>query len=262
MPSELKFYKYQGTGNDFVMIDNQTNHFKYDTKLINRLCDRKFGIGADGLICLESSTESHVDFKMVYFNADGKESSMCGNGGRCIVAFAKFLNLIENKCVFEAIDGLHEAFIDADMNVELRMKDVSDIGHFNESLVLDTGSPHLIKTVDDLRNLNVKEEGSKIRYSEHFKRDGINVNFIQLKDQKLYIRTYERGVEDETLSCGTGVTAAALASFEHQIVKANPIHLKTQGGDLKVKFDKAEVGYKNIWLIGPTQQVFKGEFLC
>lgn len=262
MLSELKFYKYQGTGNDFVMIDNRKSHFKYDTKLVRRLCDRKFGIGADGLICLENSLKNHIHFKMVYFNADGNESTMCGNGGRCIVAFAKFLGLIEKSCVFEAIDGLHDAKIDERMNVELKMKDVSKIEDFSGNLVLDTGSPHFIKIVEDVQALNVKKEGSEIRYSEQFKNEGINVNFIQLKDHKLHIRTYERGVEDETLSCGTGVTAAALASYDRQLVNENPIYIKAKGGDLQVKFEKTTDGFENIWLIGPTQQVYKGYFLC
>lgn len=262
MSKKITFYKYQGTGNDFIMIDNRLTPFKYNTKLIKRWCDRKFGIGADGLICLENAESKELDFKMVYFNADGKESSMCGNGGRCIVAFAKFLGLIESTCIFEAIDGTHEANIDDDMNVELKMKGVSKIKNLSGNLVLDTGSPHFIKVVEDVQALNVKKEGSKIRFSEQYNDEGINVNFIQLEANKLRIRTYERGVEDETLSCGTGVTAAALASFDSGFIKKNLVNIIAEGGDLQVRFDKTTDGYQNIWLIGPTQQVFKGEFLC
>jgi diaminopimelate epimerase len=262
MFSVLKFYKYQGTGNDFVMIDNRSKYFKYDTKLIKRLCDRKFGIGADGLICLENSADNTIDFKMVYFNADGNESSMCGNGGRCIVAFARFLNIIESECIFEAIDGLHKARIDDKMNVELKMKDVEKVDKFSDHLVLDTGSPHYIKMVEDIRHIDVKKQGADIRYSKDFKSEGINVNFVQFKDNKLHIRTYERGVEDETLSCGTGVTAAALASYNSNWVKSKHVFIKAQGGDLQVTFDTADKGFHNIWLIGPTEQVFKGEILC
>lgn len=262
MSKKITFYKYQGTGNDFIMIDNRLLHFKYNTKLIKRWCDRKFGIGADGLICLENAESKELDFKMVYFNADGNESSMCGNGGRCIVAFAKFLNVIEDQCVFEAIDGLHKARIDSKMDVELKMKDVSIIRDLSGNFVLDTGSPHFIKIVDDVKALDVKKEGAEIRYSEYFKNEGINVNFIQIENSKLRIRTYERGVEDETLSCGTGVTAAALASFDSGLIKKNLVNIIAEGGDLQVRFDKTTDGYQNIWLIGPTQQVFKGEFLC
>jgi diaminopimelate epimerase len=262
MPLKISFYKYQGTGNDFVMIDNQSGYFKYDTKLIRQLCDRKFGIGADGLIALENTSENDVDFKMVYFNADGRESSMCGNGGRCIVAFAKFLDLIDNHCTFQAIDGLHEAKIDSSLHIELKMKDVLNIETFEDSFVLDTGSPHFINIVDNVDEVDVKKEGARIRYSDQFKKEGINVNFIAFKNNKLHIRTYERGVEDETLSCGTGVTAAALASFNANLTSHKHIHVNTQGGNLQVKFEQFENGFKNIWLIGPANQVFKGEIIC
>lgn len=262
MPSALKFYKYQGTGNDFVMIDNRDKILKYNTKLIKNLCDRKFGIGADGLICLEKPADAEVDFRMVYFNADGNESSMCGNGGRCIVAFAKFLNLIEKSCIFKAIDGVHEAKVDDEMNVQLKMKDIHQIDKFANSYILDTGSPHYVKMVNNLNDIDVKKQGAEIRYSDDFKNDGINVNFVQIEKDKLHIRTFERGVEDETLSCGTGVTAAALASFSANLIPYQQVNIKTKGGELQVKFDISEKGFNNIWLIGPTQQVFKGEIAC
>jgi len=260
MPQTLQFYKYQGTGNDFVIIDNRKQVFKNDTKLVKKLCDRKFGIGADGLICLENSDK--VDFKMVYFNADGRESSMCGNGGRCIVSFAKYLHLIGKYCTFEAVDGLHQAKINTENQVELKMTDVHQINNFKKDSVLDTGSPHLVRFIDDVYTLDVAKIGAEIRYSEQFKFDGINVNFAHLDDNKLNIRTYERGVEDETLSCGTGVTAVAIAASEQNLISSNLVKIKTPGGSLSVKFDKSNSGYKNIWLIGPAEMVFKGEILC
>ena len=259
---QINFYKYQGAGNDFVMIDNRTGNFKNDTKLINWLCDRRFGIGGDGLILLEESSQVEARFKMTYFNADGRQSTMCGNGGRCIVAFAKFLSLIASDCMFVAIDGLHKARIDKNTLVELKMKNVSDIKKYSRDLVLDTGSPHYIKYVDELKNINISKEGASIRYSEDFKKAGINVNFVQISGNKLEIRTYERGVENETLSCGTGVTAAAIAAYHSNRLNNNRVLIKAQGGNLEVKFDKTSTGYENIWLIGPAKQVFKGEMLC
>ena len=258
--TQIQFFKYQGTGNDFVLIDNRNLSFKNDTKLVKKLCDRKFGIGADGLICLENSKKH--DFKMVYYNADGNESSMCGNGGRCITAFAKYLNIISNSCTFEAVDGLHQAKINSDNQVELKMADVDNVQSYSEDLIIDTGSPHYIKFVKDSEKINVFQQGAEIRYADDFKAEGLNVNFAHIKNGKVYTRTYERGVEDETLSCGTGVTAVALATHHQQLLDQNFITLETQGGQLKVKFDKTASGYENIWLIGPTEMVFKGEIQC
>lgn len=260
MTLNIPFFKYQGTGNDFVMIDNRQLIFKNDTKLIKKLCNRKFGIGADGLICLENS--DNVDFKMVYYNADGNESSMCGNGGRCIVAFAKYLGIIETECTFEAIDGRHEAKVNSKMQVELKMSDVQDIKLHSQDLIINTGSPHYIKFVENPSAVEVSKSGAEIRYSEPFKNEGINVNFAKIDADKIDMRTYERGVEDETLSCGTGVTAVALAAHHNQLITGQSIDIKTQGGSLKVKFDKSQSGYENIWLIGPTELVFKGEISC
>jgi diaminopimelate epimerase len=256
----LLFYKYQGTGNDFVMIDNRDQNFKNNTKLIKELCDRKFGIGADGLICLENSNDS--DFKMVYYNADGNESSMCGNGGRCIVAFAKYLNIIDDSCEFMAIDGLHEANIDKDMNVELKMKDVDSIKTYELDFVLDTGSPHYVRFVEDINFIDTPKQGSIVRYSDDFKAEGINVNFAEFHKNRITMSTYERGVEDETLSCGTGVTAVALSASYKKLVKGNTVTINTKGGTLKVKFEKTANGYENIYLIGPTKKVYKGEIEC
>ena len=251
------FYKYQGTGNDFVMIDNRQKKInKNDTKLINFLCDRRFGIGADGLILLEN--HDTLDFKMVYFNADGNESSMCGNGGRCLVAFAKFLDVIDNKATFEAIDGLHHAIIEDDI-VKLQMQDVDNVEKFESHVFLNTGSPHHVQFESDLENFDIKNDGAKIRYGAPYNEAGSNVNFVKkLNDDAFAVRTYERGVEDETLSCGTGVTAVALAMNYIGETEKNLITLKTEGGDLQVSFDKENDSYKNVWLIGPAKQVFKG----
>jgi len=252
------FYKYQGTGNDFVFVDNRQELFnKNNTKLIVHLCDRRFGVGADGLILLENDTES--DFRMVYFNADGNQSTMCGNGGRCIVAFAETLNIINKKTTFNAIDGLHEATIENGY-VKLKMQDVETIDVFDKHIFLNTGSPHHVALVENLKQFDVKTEGSKIRYASPYTKEGTNVNFVeQLNSETFSVRTYERGVEDETLSCGTGVTAVALAMHNAAKTKAEEVTLNVEGGILKVSFEKVDKGYKNIWLQGPATLVFKGE---
>ena len=252
------FYKYQGTGNDFVFIDNRQLIFdKNNTKLIGYLCDRRFGIGADGLILLEN--DDTADFKMVYFNADGNESTMCGNGGRCIVAFAEFLKIIKHKTTFVAIDGLHHATIEGDF-VKLQMQDVNTVEKHNNHFFLDTGSPHHVQFVDDLGCFDVKNQGAKIRYGSPYNEAGTNVNFVEkLNNETFTVRTYERGVEDETLSCGTGVTAVALAMHYSGETKKNEVTLNVEGGVLKVSFEKIGNGYQNIWLQGPAKQVFKGE---
>lgn len=255
----VNFFKYQASGNDFVIIDNRTNFFnKNDTKLIACLCDRRFGIGADGLILLESSTD--FDFKMIYFNADGRESSMCGNGGRCIVAFARRLGIIKNVTTFIAIDGPHEAKIEASQ-ISLKMLDVKSIEHTAGGIVLDTGSPHYVSMCKDLDNLNVQIEGAKIRNTKPFEKDGINVNFVNPIDSENFaMRTYERGVEGETLSCGTGATAVAIAMHASQKTNSNCITLQTQGGDLEVQFIYKDASYVDIWLRGSVHHVYNGAF--
>jgi len=254
---QYTFYKYQGTGNDFVMIDNRQQVFdKKDTNQIAFLCDRRFGIGADGLILLEN--HSVYDFKMVYFNADGNESSMCGNGGRCIAAFAKFLGVIENEATFEAIDGSHKANI-KDGLVSLQMQDVSTIEKHKTHMYLNTGSPHHVQLEENLKDFDVKTFGRKIRCGQPYNELGSNVNFVKkISEDTFQVRTYERGVEDETRSCGTGVTAVALAMHYIGETEKNHIALQTQGGELHVSFEKYDEGYENIWLIGPATQVFKG----
>jgi diaminopimelate epimerase len=253
---ELQCYKYQGTGNDFVLIDNREKTISLTNEQIKWLCDRRFGIGADGLMLLE--LEPGVDFKMVYFNSDGNESSMCGNGGRCIAAFAKYLGIVTTHAKFLAIDGIHEAKID-NAWVSLKMTDVRQVEVGEGYHYLNTGSPHYVKFVNGIENFDVYTEGKKIRNNDRFVFEGTNVNFIEKKENELFVRTYERGVENETLSCGTGVTAAALvAALKGVSTDKNNCIIKTLGGNLNVKFEKVlENTFYNIWLEGPAAFVFK-----
>lgn len=255
---ELQFYKYQGTGNDFIMIDNRTLSFpKNNVNLINKLCDRRFGIGADGLILLEPSKD--LDFTMVYYNADGNEGSMCGNGGRCLVAFAKQLKVIENKTTFDAVDGLHFATIENKI-VSIKMIDIDHIEITNSHSFLNTGSPHHIRFCDNLKDLNVKEVGAEIRYGSPYFETGTNVNFAeQVSENTFKVRTYERGVEDETLACGTGVTAVAIAAHKTKKTDNNKIMLEVLGGNLEVSFDNEGDLYTNVFLKGPAEFVFEGK---
>ena len=253
---QIEFYKYQGTGNDFVMIDNRNNVFdKTNIKAIQNLCDRRFGVGADGLILIENLDD--LDFNMIYFNADGSQS-FCGNGSRCTVAFAKYLGIIEKQAMFLSTDGEHEAWINNEGEVSLKMHDVKSIEKGEDYYYINTGSPHYIVNVEDVKAVDVKKEGANIRYSERFKAEGTNVNFVKLNDIELDIRTYERGVEDETLSCGTGVTAAALSLADTNKLQEGVIYVTTEGGNLKVGFKRNGNEFKDIWLIGPATFVFKG----
>lgn len=258
---DLHFYKYQGTGNDFVLIDNRKSDFKNDTKIIKKICDRRFGIGADGLILLENSSMDLCDFKMVYFNADGNQSTMCGNGGRCIVAFAKQLGVIDSKTTFEAVDGLHSAIIKDD-SVNLKMSDVPTVNLSRDASFLDTGSPHHVAFVDDVYDFDVFTQGRRIRNLPNYEAiKGTNVNFIQIKDEVVHVRTYERGVEDETLSCGTGVTAAAITAKMSSKIDELPVKVITKGGHLEVNFEiDGPNAVKNIWLKGPATFVFEGDY--
>lgn len=253
---EFTFFKYQGTGNDFVLIDNRNEHFpKNNTKMVAQICDRRFGVGADGLMLLEEHPTA--DFRMVYYNSDGNLSTMCGNGGRCMVHFAKYLGIILDTARFEAVDGFHNATIDKDW-VSLSMNDVREIKVSKEYIFLNTGSPHHVKMVSALKDYDVFSEGKDIR-NRIYGKEGSNINFVeQVEDSVFSVRTYERGVEDETLSCGTGVTAVALAMFETGKTDKNNITLKTPGGQLNVRFEKVGENYKNIYLEGPAEQVFKG----
>ncbi|WP_304344563.1 diaminopimelate epimerase [Chryseobacterium koreense] len=255
MQNTIEFFKYQGTGNDFVMIDNRDLQFPKDRTLIEKLCDRRFGIGADGLILLEN--DDATDFKMVYYNSDGNESTMCGNGGRCIVAFAYFLDIFEDKTTFIAIDGLHEAEI-VNGTVKLKMSDVNTIINRDENFELNTGSPHFVKFVNEVENYAVYKNGNEIRNSATYKDEGINVNFVEpISEDEIFVRTYERGVEDETFSCGTGVTASALVFLKGK--NKVEVNVKVLGGNLKVYAEQDGDSFKNIWLEGPAKQVFKGK---
>ncbi len=255
---QLEFYKFQGTGNDFVIIDNRSNTFpKENTQLVAQLCNRRFGIGADGLILLDEDTET--DFRMVYYNSDGNLSSMCGNGGRCLVAFAKKLNVIQHETTFIASDGLHYAKVEDDGLVSLQMIDVSEIKSNPDYSFLNTGSPHHVQIVGDLKSYNVKENGSAIRHSKLYGKEGCNINFVnKLDEETFYLRTYERGVEDETLACGTGATAVAIAMNALGQTDLNTINLIVQGGKLSVSFEKIDGKYTNVFLKGPAEFVFKG----
>ncbi len=251
------FYKYQGTGNDFIIVDNRDHSIELTADQVNKLCDRRFGIGADGLMILENHHQ--LDFNMRYFNSDGNESTMCGNGGRCLVAFAKKLKLIENTTQFNSTDGIHKAVVNSDHTVSLEMQDVLSVNRVNQNYFLNTGSPHYVLFTKDVKDIDVYHRGKEIRYSNEFAPDGTNVNFVELIDDKILVRTYERGVEDETLSCGTGVTASAIAASVFQNTDKNSYSIVTKGGNLHVSFQKSNNKFTNIWLSGPAEFVFKGE---
>jgi len=261
---QIHFCKYQGAGNDFVMLDNLDG--KYDSLSIaeiSKLCDRRFGIGADGLIKISSA--NNFDFEVDYYNSDGSKS-FCGNGARCSVAFAKTLGIDVTETSFLAIDGDHEASLELD-EVRLKMADVKHISKIEENYILDTGSPHFIKFIAENEKFDVYQDGQVIRYSETFKKEGINVNFVEkLKlPNHIFVSTYERGVENETLSCGTGVTGAAIAfAIKNNLIGKQEVDVKTKGGNLKVEFEivqnSGEFEAQNVFLIGPAVFVFKGEF--
>lgn len=255
---DIQFYKYQGTGNDFIILDNRDGRYSGLTDAaIEQMCHRKFGIGADGLMLLEN--EAGYDFKMKYHNADGKEGSMCGNGGRCLVQFANDQGIIKEAYHFIATDGPHDAIIQADGLVKLKMKDVDQIYVSADSSVLNTGSPHYIHWVTDLDGFDVFNQGRNIRYNETYKHEGINVNFVKKQEDSIRVRTYERGVEDETLSCGTGVTAAAIASSTS--LGQQHIHVQVEGGKLSVSFNRiGEKQFTDVWLIGPATFVYSGKY--
>jgi diaminopimelate epimerase len=261
--ARLPFSKYQGAGNDFILIDQREKQWlhSHNEALIAQLCDRRFGIGGDGLILLQS--KPGFDFEMVYFNADGREGSMCGNGGRCIVAFAHHLGILQESTYFNAVDGPHEAKVSRPAWVELKMIDVAKVEKGETFYYLNTGSPHYIAFVEDVAKVDVVAAGRAIRYNERFKAVGTNVNFTEITPEGLHVATYERGVEDETLACGTGVTAAAIAfhlqknggwgQFE--------VPIRVKGGDLAVRFRATAQGFEDIWLCGPAEKVYAGEIM-
>lgn len=259
--TRINFSKYHGSGNDFILIDNRENTFILNTKQIDFLCNRHFGIGADGLILLNNPKTDNEQFSMRYFNSDGKESSMCGNGGRCITAFAHNLKIVVQKAVFSAIDGIHHAEIlfnkGFQTEVSLQMKDVTEISKYHDDYILNTGSPHYVKFVKDVLLMDIVSEAKKIRFSDKFKNEGINVDFVETKTDGIFVRTYERGVEDETLSCGTGVTASAIC-YSMLNKNINEININTLGGKLKVFLQNKNNTFNNIILQGNATLVFNG----
>lgn len=256
----IDFYKYQGAGNDFILIDNRGEQpTDMDYTKVALLCDRRFGIGADGLMFLKDHAD--YDFEMIYHNADGKLGSMCGNGGRCIVAFAHHLGIFDTETNFLAVDGPHYAKISAEGDwVELQMIDVVQIDFDGEAYVLNTGSPHYVKQTTNLAELNMYAEGYAIRNNETYKAEGINVNFVEPKADHLFVRTFERGVEDETFACGTGVTAVAMAMAKHGNQTGHiETPIKVLGGDMKIRFDYDGQKFTNVFLCGPAKLVFEGK---
>jgi len=256
---EVDFYKFQGTGNDFIMIDDREESFDMnDESLIKSLCERRFGIGADGLILLRN--HENYSFEMIFFNSTGAKSTFCGNGGRCVLSFAHFLEIFEEKCEFMAFDGVHEGIVKGDM-VSLKMADVTEVNVREDSVVLDTGSPHLVKVVENVKSINVMNKGKKLRFSNEFGDYGINVNFAEVNDG-ISIRTYERGDEIESLSCGTGSVATAIALYEIEKIDNTNVSINTTGGTLEVSFQHDGKSYVNIWLSGEASMVYSGEFEC
>jgi len=257
---KIDFWKYQGNGNDFILLDERGAKHQLTTEQIRKLCDSKFGIGADGLMMLTASDIS--DFEMSYYNADGNLASMCGNGGRCIAMFAHLLKIAPKEMSFEAYDGVHKAIIEEELiagkkyAVALQMANISAVEQSGKFYFLDTGSPHYVEFVENLAEMDVVKEGRLTRYSERFSPEGTNVNFVEVKDNRLFVRTYERGVEDETLSCGTGVTAAAIAAFLE--TGKQDFQIQTSGGEFRVGFEESEGVFRSIWLHGPAELVFKG----
>ena len=257
---KIPFHKYHGTGNDFIII----NGIKYPEAIgltsdqIEKLCDRHFGIGADGLMILTESDQA--DFKMIYYNSDGKTSSMCGNGGRCIAKFSFLHNISDAQVLFEAFDGNHQATVLDNGNVNLEMINVAGFKKLSgDSYEIQTGSPHYVQFTSQIEDKEIVEFGKHIRYSDTYKAEGINVNTASLNMETLEVRTYERGVEDETLSCGTGVTAAALCATDYYQLDKQSIQIQAKGGKLEVAFRKDGESFTDIRLIGPAEFVFEGE---
>ncbi len=250
----IQFFKYQATGNDFILIDDRDEAFPRDLETVKLLCDRKFGIGSDGLILIRNSDE--FDFEMVFYNPDGSQS-LCGNGSRCAVRFAEKLGLVSGKCRFLAYDGPHEAELLSGQRVRLGMNNVQNVRQMDDGMFVDTGSPHLIRFVQAIDEVDVYGRGREIRYNQTFQEKGVNINFVELEGEGIRVRTYERGVENETLSCGTGVTAAAIASSQKGM--ASPVAVRTRGGDLEVSFQGDSSGtFTHVCLTGPALEVFTG----
>jgi diaminopimelate epimerase len=253
----LNFSKYHGAGNDFIIIDNRNENISLSTDRVKDLCHRQFSVGADGLMLLES--DSINAFRMRYFNSDGLEGTMCGNGGRCIVMFAHKLGMFEKNIVFSGIDGNHEAEILDLSNVRLKMKDVDSINIVDDHYIIDTGSPHFIQFVTEVNHVDVPYQGKMIRNTFCAQTGGVNANFAHFVADGIMIRTYERGVEAETLACGTGAVATAIAANHWYNESKDSYTLYAKGGTLNVTFERVgDMNYKNIWLTGPAVHVFDG----
>ena len=256
----LDFFKYEGAGNDFILVDDRGLDFPTaDRDLIKHLCDRRFGIGADGLMLIQPLR--NFDFNMVYYNADGNESTMCGNGGRCIAAFAGMIGIIRDKARFMAADGEHLAELVSPEYVRLNMRDVLSVETGPDFYYLNTGSPHYVTFLPSIQALDVFSEGRAVRNSERFRESGTNVNFVEDHGDHIFVRTYERGVENETLACGTGVVAAAICSAirrKHDKISLS-IPVKVPGGSLNVSFTMQPGKFTDIWLEGPATFVFNGK---
>lgn len=256
---KIKFEKYESGGNDFVLIDNRNKLYDLNSDKIKKICTRNFGVGSDGLIILKNS--KIADFKMIYYNSDGQSSSLCGNGTRCLFSFTLSLGIIEKTAKIETSEGIYIATISNRNLVSLKMKNIDDVFLFDNKAYLNSGSPHHIEMIEDLNKISVKKLGSSIRFSSRYSPNGTNVNFFnKINDKKFEIRTYERGVEDETLSCGTGATAVAIAVHAMGLTTKSEITIQTRGGELIISFEVSETGYKNICLEGPSKFVFKGVY--
>ncbi len=254
----IDFTKYHGAGNDFIIVDNRSGSVNLTTAIINSMCRRHFGVGADGLIEIVKSADA--DFYMRYYNADGNEGTMCGNGGRCAAAFAYNKGIGNKEMMFETIDGVHEAKVleeQPELIIQLSMNEVTDFAKKADHYFIDTGSPHYVRFQKDLEQEDFSDKARLIRHS--YRPGGTNVNFAKREQKNIAVRTYERGVEDETLACGTGVTAVAVAAAREDNLEKGSYTVETKGGKLKVFIEKSQHGFKNIWLEGPATRVFNGK---
>lgn len=261
MAGPFPFYKYEGTGNDFVLVQDPDGsmEFRLDRPAIARICDRHFGVGADGLMLLQKI--GGYDFRMVYFNSDGRESTFCGNGSRCIVALAQRLGWIADEAFFVAADGDHEARLVNPGRVAVHMRSVREVGKVGDDCMLDTGSPHYVRFHPDVSSADLVFLARSIRYAPPWKEEGVNVNLVEERSDGLFVRTYERGVEGETLSCGTGVTASAIAwASRNAGFGPGSVQVSTPGGDLVVRWEAGHYGFRDVWLEGPARMVFQGEY--
>lgn len=259
---KLSFFKFHGAGNDFIMVDNRAGSIVLTPQQIAHICHRRLGVGADGLIMLDSC--DCADFAMHYYNADGSDSMLCGNGSRCVSAMANMLGVIDREGDFLASDGIHHAVVDAREDnrwqITIEIKDVDKVTDYADGSFVNTGAPHFVRRVNNIADYPIVKEGRAIRYDERFQ-GGTNANFIVPEGEGIRVRTYERGVEDETLSCGTGVTASAIiwGHLQQWPDGRYAIPVRTLGGDFTISYDKQEDSYRNILLSGPVTWAFSGE---